>query len=567
MKTLKKYLIIIVGILVIFTGCSERLDLAPLDSPSNVTFYETQDQLTLAINGAYQQAFWLFFGWNPNIAFEQFDNMTDLGFERSHAGVKSIALGSHSSSTGEIVTAWNQFYRALSRINNLLDNMHKAEDSVSPEFFQQIEGEARFLRAFCYFYLTELYGDVALLNSVPKPEESQIGRTPKNQIVDFIIDDLDYAVQVLPETWSSAEEGRATKGAALALKARVALFNNEYELASQAAQQVINLNQYSLFPDYETLTHYAGKRSSEVILDIPFLDGVRTSALPRSRGPQGNGSWALSVPSQFLVDSYEAIDGKPIDESALYDPSYPFKNRDPRLDATIVRSQSIWNDYIFESHPDSLQTWIVDENGNKIERKVNNTATSAYGTFTGYIWRKYLDPVDFPENVTTSELNFILMRYAEVLLIYAEAKIESGNIDQSVLDAINEVRARAYGVDITEISNYPAITTTSQDELIKIIRRERKIEFAGEGLRLFDIRRWGIAEHVMNGVFVGRPLGTYTTVSTPEINEIGHPIYGSELSLYRNVEPRTFEPGRDYLWPIPQPELDVNDAMTQNPGY
>ena len=187
------------------------------------------------------------------------------------------------------------------------------------------------------------------------------------------------------------------------------------------------------------------------------------------------------------------------------------------------------------------------------------------------MWRKYCDWNDFPDkggNVDRSENNFILMRYAEVLQIYAEARIESGNIDQSVLDAINKVRARGYGVNLEETSQYPAVTTTDQSELRKIIRRERRAELAGEGLRIFDIRRWRIAEYVMNGIFLGRPDGLYSIVSSPpEIDDHGHPNYGDAVSLYWNVEPRVFNPNRDYLWPIPQAEIDVNTEMTQNPGY
>jgi starch-binding outer membrane protein, SusD/RagB family len=567
MNTLYKYLLITVTVIVLVVGCRDHLDLTPLDAPSNVTFYENQDQLFLALNGAYRQTFYLFYGWLPSIAFEQLDLMTDLGYERSHSGVKSIALGSHDSQTNEIIQTWNHFYRAIARVNSLLDNMHKAENMVTPQIYQQVQAEARFLRAFSYFYLSELYGDVPLLTSVPDPENAQIGRSPKAEVVDQIIADLDFAAGILPEKWTGENEGRVTKGAALALKSRVALFNERYSVAAQAAQAVMNLEAYTLYPDYKNLTLYAGKRNSEVILDVPFKIGVQTSRLPRSRGSQNWFGWSLSVPSQFLVDSYEATDGKPIDESSIYNPANPFVNRDPRLYGSIILPQTIWGDFIFESQVDSAEAWLVNNAGQKIGR-FTNWDQSVYGTFTGYLWKKYNDPLDYPEKIENSEVNYILMRYAEVLLIYAEAKIEAQEIDASVLSAINQVRARAYGTNPANTTAYPAISTTNQSELRKIVRRERKVEFAGEGLRIFDIRRWRIAEQVMNGPLVGRPHGSYASVSAPAINDAtGHPYYGNQLNLYRNVETRNFNPARHYLWPIPQPELNVNKAMEQNPGY
>jgi hypothetical protein len=454
-------------------------------------------------------------------------------------------------------------------VNNLLDNMSRAEENVSGEFMQRVEAEARFLRAFSYLYLSELYGDVPLLTTVPTVEEAEIGRTPKEEVVNQIISDLDFAAQTLPESWPGGDQGRATSGAALALKARVALYNERYEMAAQTAQQIMQSGVYSLHPDFAEMFQYEGIRNSGVILDVPYQSGVNTHNVPRRHGSRNVGAWSQSVPSQFAVDSYEATDGEPIDESSVYDPDNPFENRDPRLDGSIVRPQAVWGGFIFETHPDSTETWRVDEQGNRTTKMANEDVTNPFATFTGYLWRKYTDPEDYPQRIDNSELNFIIIRYAEVLLTYAEARIESGNIDQSVLDAINRVRARGYGVDLAQTTEYPAITTTNQSELRRIVRRERKVEFANEGLRLFDIRRWRIADEVMDGTFVGRPRGAYATIpNAPDIGDAtGHPDYMGMLDLYRNVEPRSFNPDKDYLWAIPQEEIDVNDEISQNPGY
>jgi uncharacterized protein YukE len=567
MDKLYKYFGLLFLSIVLLPGCQDELTKAPLDAPSNTNFYSTQDELQLAINGAYNEVFWWSITGSP--AQEMLDNMTDIGFERSNGDLKSVADGSATSTTGTFENTWNKFYRAIGRVNNLLDNMSRAEANVSDDYMERIEAEARFIRAYSYMYLSEFYGDVPLILKVPTIEEANIERTAKKEVVDQINSDLDFAAQTLPESWSGSDEGRVTKGAALALKARVALYNNNFEVAAQSAQEVMNLGIYSLYEDYASMFQYEGIGNSGVILDVPYEEGVNTHNLPRRHGSRNVGAWAQSVPSQFIVDSYEATDGEPIDESSIYDPANPFQNRDPRLDASIIRPQGTWGGFIFETHRDSVETWEVNEEGNRTERMENEDATNPYASFTGYNWRKYTDPEDYPQRIDDSELNFILIRYAEVLLTYAEGRIESGNIDQSVLDAINKVRARAYGVDYTQVNDYPAISTTNQSELRRIIRRERKVEFANEGLRLFDIRRWEIAEDVMDGIFMGRPQGAYSEISNvPEINDAtGHPNYGAMQDLFRNVETRSFNPERDYLWPIPQSEINVNSNITQNPGY
>jgi hypothetical protein len=267
-----------------------------------------------------------------------------------------------------------------------------------------------------------------------------------------------------------------------------------------------------------------------------------------------------------MIDSYECVDGLPIDESPLYDPANPFENRDPRLDASIIRPQSLFATYVYETHPDSVETWQIVDGVQK--RVANQDVTNPFASFTGYLWRKYTSEEDLPINRQNSQLNFILMRYAEVLLTYAEAKIELGQVDDSVLEAINAIRARAYQVDPSQTSEYPAITTTSIEELRTIVRRERKVELADEGFRMLDIHRWGIADHVMSGTLVGRPKGAYVDLNTvPEIDEFGHPNYGSMADLYRAVDERTFNAEKDYLWPIPQKDMDVNNQLEQNPGY
>jgi len=556
---------IVVVLVFMFIKCSKHdLDKFPLDSPSDVTFYSSESELKFAIRGIYNVLWW--HSQNQQV-MQRLDCTTDMGWLRGQPD--GLADGSATSTLPAFRSFWVDLYRGISRANNLLGNMHKAKDGMSQESFLQIEAEAKFLRAYYYHFLVEMYGDVPLLKEQPKLEESMVARSPKSEVADFIIADLQAAHGYLPNSWPANEAGRATKGAALTLLARVALYNKKFDLAIQASRQVMDLQNYSLYPDYKNLFQYEGVRCPEVIFDVAYLQGQRVHAHPQNAGTRMLGSNSNIAPSQFLIDAYEATDGLPIDESLVYDASQPFNNRDPRLDATIIRPQSFFGGVVFETDPDSVTTWRV-ENGIRTVRVANTDVTNAFATFTGYLWKKYNSESDYPAKRSASDLNFILMRYAEVLLIYAEAKIEANDIDQSVLDALNKIRARAYGVtDFTQVDQYPPITTTDQVELRRKLRNERKIELAYEGFRLFDIRRWGIAEKVLSGPLMGRPIGAYSKMhSTPDIDDLtGHPDYGTSANLYRSVMPRAFQFPRDLLYPIPQDEVNVNENIIQNSGY
>lgn len=535
------------------TACdSSLLDSNPLDQPSDQTFFSNREELLLGVNAVYRDLI-NDDGW-ANLEWE-LDQMTDLAWNRGNwDGIQTVAAGAHDSQTGVFSKVWNSYYTSIGRANNLLENMHRAQDVVPVELYERIEGEARFLRAYFYHRLAELYGDVPLVTKPLTLEDAYVSRDPKATVVDFVLSELEAAAGKLPVSYSSADYGRATKGAALALKARVALYNEQWDMAIDAAERVMELGVYQLHPDYGELFTYAGEGSSEAILVHQYLSGERTHQFPQHGFTRMMSGWSTPVPTQMLVDSYLMIDGQRIDESPLYDPAHPFENRDPRLDASIVRPGMRFGNYRFETHPDSVQTWDY-VSGTWVE---NKDVTNPYATFTGYVWKKYLDPLDATQ-ITQSEIDWMLIRYAEVLLTYAEAKIEAGQIDGTVYDAINQIRNRAGMPEVAQ--------GKSQEELRQIVRHERKIELALEGFRLFDLRRWKIAEYALNGPTVGRPKGSYNTQGIPVFDEHGIPRYDAYVGNMRVIEQRRFNPARDYLWPIPQAELDVNDQLEQNPGY
>lgn len=541
----------------ILLSCSgDFLNRAPLDEPTDDNFFASEADLIAAVNSAYNNTVYResFGGGIPHLLMT--DIATDVGWFRGGGGYVAFGNGNGNPNLGETFNFWRNYYQGIAKVNNLLDKMSRAQEAADPEVYARIEAEARFLRAYFYSNLAEMYGDVPLITTVLPLAEAEVARTPKAEVVTFILAELDAIADALPEEYSGNEKGRATKGAALGLKSRVALYNEEYSEAAEAAKAVMDLQEYSLYPDYRNLFTYEGEGSEEVIFSRGYLKAYETHGVYQMNNMQIAGGWAELIPTRALVDSYEVTDGMLIDESPNYDPKEPYDNRDPRLRQTIVAAGDTWMGIQIETHPDSL----VVTNYTLGTRITNISVTNQFSTYSGFAWKKYMDEADKPAS-QQSEIDFIIMRYAEILLNYAEARIEMNSIDQSVLDAINAIRQRPTVM-------MPIITTMDQSELRTIVRRERKIELAGEGLRLFDIRRWGIAEKALDGTLVGRPIKEYyLDPPIPQIDEDGIPDYTPHLDLFRVIEPRHFDASRDYLWPIPQRERDINKNLEQNPNY
>ena len=572
----KIYILSLLTLLFTFVSCNDQiLDLESLTEPTDDTFFANEQELDLALTGVYNSLVWT--GGYGLPAQVNMDNAaTDIGLVRGgYLGFDELGAGSHSASTSGFSSVYTFLYQGIGRANNLINNLDRAADLVSEDRLNEIKGEAMVLRAYYYHYLTELFGDVPYTEALAvSVEDALLPRVAKSEVVDNMLSDLETSIQYLPETPS--ETGRVSADFAAALYARIALYNERFTEAATMAKTVIDHGNFPLHSDYAELFTPAGEYSSEIMLRMPFADGYQTTQFPRAQGSRNRGAYSTVVPTQSMVDSYEATDGLPIDESAVYDPTHPFDNRDPRLKASIITPQSEWAGIIFESHPDSLTLTLAD--GTKGGSNNDSRTVIWPAAFCGYLWKKYTDEAAQLENQIWSEQDFILMRYAEVLLIYAEAKIEANDIDNTVLDAINQVRARAYGVDVADVANYPAITTTDQSALRTIIKRERKVELADEGFRLFDIRRWKIADKVMPVTLYGRILDEANATMIPQIDEDGFVSYSGIESQYDlntdarfpNAQNRIFTNPRDYLLPIQQTEIDTyagnGTTLEQNPG-
>lgn len=505
----------------------EFLTTTPPDEVSDLIFWTQPKDAELAVNALYQ----LYQSGNTNrtnrVAYQIEAASDNAWAQKSFDNWYGIGQGTTTPLNGNVGEFWADSYRSIRRANEILAHIDEIP-GLDPALKARLVAETRFHRAFHYNYLINLFGDVPL---VLEPIDdisvaTQATRTPRAQVLTQIYADLDAAAADLPVSYPPEQYGRATRGAALGYKARAALWANDWATAEAAAAAVMALNQYILEPSYHNLTRYAGDESREIIFADRRTRSLRGQGAFGDYGPRSFQGGSTFTPLRGLVDAYQMTDGLSIEDSPLFDPDEPYANRDPRMYATLLYPGAMFDGAVFNSLPSSTTP-------DQVRSDFNATAT-------GYQFIKYVNPEDKNDR-GNSGVDFILMRYADILLTYAEAKIEQNEIDASVYDAINAVRGRA---------GMPTFTAPhTQEELREIVRHERRIELAFEGLRLFDIRRWGIAAEVMAGQHYGIDY----------LDENGNP----------QTIPADFRSftARDMLWPIPQKEIDLNPGLGQNPGY
>lgn len=524
--TLNRAKNILAATLLLVAGCTKNLDRQPLDSLGNTTYWSSPADAERAVTDIYR-----FLGSNERFFISC---ATDDSYSWSNwpVDIQFVANGSANPGTGTFFEFWRNFYRQIARANDVTDNIDRVPD-LDEALKARLLGEARFHRAYAYQQLTDLYGDVPLITNIQPTTEFNVPRTPKAEVVQFILDELTAISEDLPVSYPANERGRITRGAAFALKARVALYNERWQEAAAAAQEVMALGVYQIDDNYLSLFNGDNKESPEIILAAQYLQNVYPNANATWIGAPSLAGWGQIVPLQSLVDAYECIDGLPIETSPLYNADNPFENRDPRLTLTIVIPGTEVNNTTID---------VTDPNSPDAPGRSN-------ASFSGYYYKKYVPTHISGDWEVSSAADVIIIRYAEVLMNYAEAKVEAGDIDQSVYDAINQVRQRT-GV------NMPALTPANapnQNALRELLRRERHVEFPLEDNRLFDIRRWRIAEEVMPG----QALGIFNSFDASRADYNSHIL----------VEQRNFSAARDYLWPIPANEFPLNDQLTQNPGW
>ncbi len=485
-------------LVVLVMGCEgDFLSTSPSDQYTSETFWQTEEHLNAGIAGVYQTL-----RGQPAAAIRLRSNLTPNSLSyHDPGGWRAVARGLAIPTNELFEDTWTAGYHGIGRANTVIDNAQNVD--ADEAYINEVIGEAKFLRAFYYADLGNSFGGVPLIvNSPDANEHSDLPRSSKDEVINQVLDDLDDAASVLPV---SNAPGRATRGAALALKSRVLLFEERWAEAATTAKQVMDLGHYDLFPDYRGMFMLENENNSEIIFDIQFKQPESGHGIDQATGILNDPS-----PTLELVNAYLMVDGRSISDSPLYDPENPYENRDPRLYHTVRLVGYMYNGQ------------IVDD---------DDVAESGFGSKK---FLTYADSTIIPQIPGgQSETNLVEIRYAEVLLTYAEAQNEAVGPDESVYNALNQIRSRV---------NMPLIEPgLTQDEMREVIRHERRIELAMEGKYYFDILRWGNAEEVLN-----------------------EPVRQSDGNIRQD---RSFNPSRDYLFAIPAREIDLNPNLEQNPGW
>jgi hypothetical protein len=537
-------------VVLIATGCKKSLELTPKDQLSDASFWKSPNDFQLAANNFYYGLLQV-----P----EYIDNNSDIAFGQ---GANPVSNGSYLPAATSAV--WDSCYFHIRSINYLIQ---KAPESKLGASIDRSVGEALFFRAYNYWNLVKAFGGVPKIDKVLDVTSPELysPRATQSQIVDFILSDLDNAISKLPkQSQLTADElGRVTQGAALALKARVALYMGTWAkyhgdgdpakyltAAVNASNQVVTSNEYALYTDkgadsYKYLFILQGDDSKEVILARRYYANRLVHNWTRELW------FNAMVPTKNMADLYLATDGKPIAKSALFQGygtlTSEFQNRDPRMGMTFIIPG----------------TTIFFEGG--LMQPTYPGFTGSNATHTGYMIRKFLDET-IDATTFQGAYDFKEFRYAEVLLTLAEALYEqNGQIsDQDLNRTINVIRGRV---------NMPALTnifvTANGLNMLNELRRERTVELAFEGYRRDDLRRWKTAEAVLPQALKGvKFTGTAYQQRYPDL-KIGTDIQVDEngFIVAEPAAARRFL-SKHYLDPIPLQQIQLSKGtLTQNPGW
>ncbi len=526
-------------------GCNKTMEDTPLETvPLNLVF-DNKD--SLGVNA--QQFLYNIYAGLPN-GYNRIDgNVLDAGSD--DAVPSSINQSVENFSTGRIQpytlpdNSWNSAYAGIRKVNTFLANIDAVPLNLAGQK-DQWKAEARALRAIFYFELLKRWGGVPIVKDsvFALTDNVKFKRNSFDECVQYISDQADIAVAVLPVSYSTAFFGRITKGAMLALKSRLLLYaasplNNpdndlsKWTAAANAAQAVMSTGTYSLVSSFYNV--FTTRQNTEVILAYYTAPGT---SVEKNNAPVGSvrGDLGATSPTQELVDEFEMATGKMISDPASgYNAQNPYVNRDPRLAQTVFFNGQAW-----------LGRTVQTYDGG-IDRPAGYGNATSGQTRTGYYMRKHVSTAGTNNSYTNAEHNFPIFRYAEILLNYAEAVNEANGPTAAVYTAIQSLRQRAGLVPFA----LPAGLT--QDQMRTRIRHERRVEMAFEEQRFWDIRRWKIAASVLNGTLHGI--------------QITQAASGTLTYQTVNASTVTFDAAKMYLYPIPYQEVVSNPNMQQNPNW
>lgn len=580
----RKIFIAICAVALAFSGCYD-LDRHPYDQVGEDTFWKNETQVNQGMMGVYSalredNAFGLKFA---------IDNISDMGVGYDNQGYGPVLLGTYTARTELIKKSWKSLYDGVMR-SNLAIRKISGSPELKDELKNKYVAEAKFLRALFYFQLYNLYGGVPLYDeTVDQSKDYNTLMNPRNtveQTLEFILDDLSYGIdgEYLPVKWEASNTGRATLGAAYALRAKVYLYAKDFEKASKDFEEIIKDASgkgygYKLYDSYSDLFKPGGDESSEMIFAIQNSGGVGLDyGMPMTfymgtRSSFGS-CWNNVMPSVKLVDEYELKDGRkfdweeyipgytgaetgPVVKEETYIStlttggkaveSYPknkeillsmYEDRDPRMTETVLLPYTKYDGWV--SNKARTCEFVVARN---IAPNESNGFIRINGAYTEcYIFRKFVAEGNMNggiNNRSHTPINFPLIRLADVYLMYAECQNELGSRDVAV-EYINKVRQRP-SVNMPDINSGPAwLNATTKEEVFERIQHERAVELAAEGHRWDDLRRWDMAKTLIPGDVSGF---TGKRVLTKAFTD------------------------KDMLWPIPGEEMDINPNLVQNPNW
>lgn len=575
-----RYIALYAAVAAVCGGC-ESLDYTPGDQMSGQTFWQTEDHARQAAVGMYAA---MKEPWCFGMEFT-FDMCSDLADGTSPWADVSRGDAFSSSSSG-VQNHWQYLYELVHRANTVIRNV--AGMPISQETIDRVTGEARFLRAMAYFRMLNCWGGVPYYDETCDINEEfahlDAPRCTADELRGHILDDLTEAIRRLPVSWDAADLGRATKGAAYALRGKVYLFNRQWDEAVADFEEIVynktNNYGYSLHPDYNDLFRlYNGRHSDEMIFSIQSIDGNTAGYALDIVSYFGNKSTMRLiagnriVPSTTLVDMYENPDGSPFNWDEVFpgfnagDPQMrrrlmcvaidqgstevtstldsdttkvmdAYRLRDPRLCLNVITPYSHYLGTDAGSTPMDKQFVLADPTKGGAPMEAMAFIRNSEG-WNSYFWRKWIPTGNLDGywgEYTRTPYEFPLIRLGDVLLMLAEAYNESGATDKAVTE-LNKVRERVGmpGLD----SGAAWLAVNGKEDMARRIRRERAFELAGEGQRYWDLKRWGLLEQSVKNAT---------------------DIFGDLMYT------RTYQE-RHQLWPIPLVEMERNLNLTQNPGW
>ncbi len=527
---------IVLFLSVMLSGCDDLLTTPPLDMITDDQWWKNKSQVQMMVNSCYAELY-----GTEEVVMR--DCMSDNAKFRS-GSIVNLGNGTFDTQNSYIKGFWK--YSSIAKLNYVLQGIEKSKTYISENEYKQLSAQVRFIRAFVYYDMLFYFGDIPLIEKVLTVNESyETSRQPRAEVLTFILDELESGVLPDLEALSSAESGRVNKDAVMAYLARIYLHEKDYDKVLYYTKQVIETGKYSLYSNYEELFRPSSDgNNNEVIFERQYSYPLYVHNINRDVSPASSvySGWSRVLPLQSLVDEYECINGHHVSECAALDEydkkrehvttdtkrgEYEF--RDPRLKATIMYPFWEWKvNGVIRS------VYGVDDPGSKdyIKKETHQS---------GFLITKWVDLTGENADRTRAHKNMTIIRYADVLLMRAEALIEKNQSLSEAVDLLNGIRVRA---------GMPAsIAVTTQADLRGKMRHERRIELALEGLRYYDIIRWRIAGQVKNGKVYGARLKAV-----------------SESMDNKFMEDRYWD-DKMYLLPVPQNAIDLNPNLVQNPGY